>query len=116
MNELKKSLGSGFVGGLLGALCCVTPLVLVLIGVSTMSGAMALSGSLVQNFRWTVFIPVAVLFLMLAMYVHIKNKSGSCNLKTIKRHKTYVITTVVFAIIVWVLLLYVIVPAIFGLL
>ena len=82
MSEAKSSLGSGFIGGLVGSLCCVTPLVLVLIGLSGVAGATALAGTLQQNFRWTLFIPLATLFLMGAMYFHIKKKAGVCNLTT----------------------------------
>jgi len=116
MKEINKSLGNGAVAGLLGALCCVTPLVLVLVGLSGVAGAMSLSETLQQNYRWTLFIPLAIIFLVGSIYYHIKGKSGVCNLKTIKHYKTYVISTIVFAIVIWVALLYMIVPAIFKLL
>ena len=115
MSELKSSIGSGFLGGLIGSLCCVTPLVLVLVGLSGVSGAMALAGNLQQTFRWTVFIPIAIIFLFIAMYFHIKRRAGVCNLRTIKRYKTYVIVTILFAIIIWASLIYVIVPGVFRL-
>jgi hypothetical protein len=116
MGEMAKSFGSGFVGGLLGSLCCVTPLVLVLLGLSGLSGAMALAGTLQQNFRWTLFIPIGLVFLLASIYFHIKKREGTCNVKLIKHYKAYVIGTIVFAIIVWFSLIYVIVPAIFGML
>jgi hypothetical protein len=116
MKDVGKSLSSGFVSGLLGSLCCVGPLVLVLIGLSGVSGAMALSGTWTQQYRWTLFIPLAVLFLSGSIYFHIRKKAGVCNLKTIRHYKTFVITTIIFSMIIWVLLLYVIVPVIFSML
>jgi len=116
MSELKSSLGSGFFSGLIGALCCVTLLVLVLIGLSGISGGMALAGTLQQNFRWTLFIPLATIFLVTAMYFHIKKREGVCNVRTIKKYKTYVIVTIGFAVIIWASLIYVIVPSVFSLL
>jgi len=116
MKEVGKSLGSGFISGLVGSLCCVTPVVLVLIGLSGVSGAMALAGTLQQNFRWTLFIPLGALFLIGSLYVHIKKRAGVCNVRTIKHYKAYVISTIIFAVVIWALLIYVIVPAIFGML
>ena len=115
MNNTKSIVKVGFFAGLIGALCCVTPLVLVLIGFSGVAGAMALSGNLVQYYRWTLFIPLASIFLIGAIYFHVKRKSKVCNLKTLKKHKSYVIATILFAAIVWVVLLYVIVPIAFSL-
>ena len=116
MKNVTKSITTGSISGLLGALCCVTPLVLVLVGLSGVSGAAALSGTLQQNFRWTLFIPLATIFLVLALYFQLKKKEGVCNLNTIKKYKWFVLTTVLFAVIIWVLLIYAIVPAIFSLL
>jgi len=116
MGDTKSIVKVGFFAGLIGALCCVTPLVLVLIGLSGVAGGMALSGTLQQNFRWTLFIPLATIFLIGAVYFHVKRKSGVCNLRTLKKHKAYVLAVIVFSAIVWVSLLYVIVPAIFSLL
>jgi|TARA_B100001971_G_C18232042_1_gene564551 hypothetical protein len=115
-NETKKSLLTGFISGLLSSLCCVTPLVLVLLGLSGVAGAMGLAGFLQQNLRWTLFIPLGLIFLGSSIYLYIRKKEGTCNLKTIQKYKTFVITTILFAVIVWILLIYVIVPYIFGLL
>lgn len=116
MNETKNSMLSGFGSGLLGSLCCVAPLVLVLLGLSGVTGAMALVGTLQQNYRWTLFIPMAALFLIGSIYFHIKRKEGVCNTKTIKKYKLYIIMTVGFAVVVWIALLYAIVPLAFKLL
>lgn len=116
MKQYKKVLKDGFISGLFGSLCCVTPLVLVLLGLSTVSGGAALAGVLQQRFRLVLFIPLAIIFLSLSIYFHIKRKEGVCNFHTLKNYKSYVLVTIIFAIIVWVLLIYVIVPVIFGLL
>jgi cytochrome c biogenesis protein CcdA len=109
----KENIIAGSIAGLLGSLCCVTPLVLVLLGLSSVSGAMALAGTLATTYRWTVFIPLATLFLILSLYFSIKKKEGACNVNLIKKHRYFVLTTIGIALIVWVLLLYVIVPALF---
>lgn len=114
-NEIKSAAKTGSIAAIIGGLCCITPLVLVLVGLSGVSGAMALAGYLQQNFRWTVFIPLATIFLIASIYFHIKKKAGVCNIKTIKHCKWYVITTILFAVIIWALLLYIIVPEIFSL-
>lgn len=106
----------GFLGGMVGSLCCVTPLVLVLLGLSSISGAAALAGYLQQNYRWTLFIPIGLVLLFTSIYLHIKRKEGVCNLNIIKNYKYYVGGTIIFAIIVWVLVIFIIVPAAFKLL
>ena len=114
--NIKSAVKGGTISGFLGALCCITPLVLVLIGLSTVSSAVVLTGVLQQNYRWTLFIPLAATFFLVSTYIYIKKREGVCNLNTIKNYKVYVITTLMSAIVVWVLLLYAIVPAIFSLL
>lgn len=116
MGEMGRSLGTGFFGGLFGSLCCVTPLALVLLGLSGVSGAMALAGTLQQNFRWTLFIPLGLVFLLGSIYFHIKKREGVCTVNTLKQYKSYVIGTIIFAVVVWASLIYVIVPAVFSLL
>jgi hypothetical protein len=114
-NNMGKALSSGFISGFIGSLCCVGPLVLILLGLSGVSGAIALSGDLTSYYRWTLFIPLASVFLLSSVYFYIKKKEGVCNLKMIKHHKAYVITTISFAVFVWIALLYVIVPTAFSL-
>ncbi len=116
MGEIKKAVGTGFISGLFGSLCCVTPLVLVLLGLSGVSGAMGLASYLQQNFRWALFIPLGVLFLIGAIYFQIKRKAGVCSFATIGRYKKFVMSTIIIAVVVWALLIYVIVPGIFGIL
>ena len=113
MRDASRAVGSGFIAELVGSLCCVTPLVLVLLGLSGVAGAMGLAAFLQQNFRWTLFIPLGIIFLTGSLYYSIKRKVGVCNVQTIKRYKAFVIGTIVFAIIVWAPLIYVIEPAIF---
>jgi hypothetical protein len=116
MKNLKRSLSSGFLSGLTGALCCVTPLVLVLLGLSSVSGAMGIASYLQQNFRWTLFIPLALVLLFTSIYLHIKRKEGSCNLKNIKKNKNYILITIIFTILTWTTLIYLLVPFLFKLL
>lgn len=110
---VKGFLRTGIGAGFLGSLCCVTPLIVVLLGLSGASGAMALAGSLQQNYRWTLFIPLAFLFLVASIYFYIKKDAGKCDLKTLKRYKSYVIGTIIFAIVIWAMLIYVLVPLAF---
>lgn len=112
--KLTESMKWGSLSGLAGSLCCVGPLVLVLLGLSGVSGAMALSETLSSNLRWTVFVPLAIAFLALAIYLHVRRREGRCTWDAVQKHKTFVITTVAFAAIVWILLLWVIVPAVFN--
>ena len=116
MSEGSRCIGTGIMSGLLSGLCCITPLILVLLGLSTVSGAMGIASFLQQNFRWTLFIPLGLIFLISSIYLYIKKKEGICNLDSIRRYKFFVISTFVLAIVVWALTIYLLVPTLFSLL
>jgi MerT mercuric transport protein len=77
--------------GLIGGLCCLTPIVLVLLGLSTISAAAGLGNVLYGDYRW-VFRTVALVFLALALIIYFRKK-GVCTLDQARRERNRIINT-----------------------
>lgn len=96
---LKKSIPiAAFIGGL----CCFTPVVLVLLGLSTISFAASLSDILYHGYAWY-FRGAALLFLLIALIYYFYKYERICTLDKAKRKKQQIINTILVAIIIAVL-------------
>jgi hypothetical protein len=109
---LKKIIpASAFIGGL----CCFTPIVLVLLGLSSVSFAASLSDVLYYQYAWA-FRGVALLLLLGAIGWYLYKKEGICTLDQVKRNRRKIINlvliAVIIAVIVYIIWLYVIVELI----
>ena len=110
-SEIKEGISEGIFGGFLSSLCCVGPLIIVLLGFGSVSFALSIS-----QYR-PYFLGLGILFIILAigLYLNKKNKTCSINcfsVEGIKREKTYIISLVLSMVIIYFLALYVLVPAI----
>jgi hypothetical protein len=76
---------------LIGGLCCLTPVVLVLVGLASISAAAGLGNMLYGDYKW-VFRLTALGFLALALWVYFRRK-GICTLDQARRQRTRVINT-----------------------
>ncbi len=109
---LKKFVpASAFIGGL----CCFTPLVLVLLGVSTVSYAASLSDILYGSYRWA-FRSIALFFLLAAIAWYFYKKEKVCTLDELKRRRksiiNFVLLAVIIATVLYIIWLYVIVEVV----
>jgi len=86
--------GSAFVT----SLCCVTPVVLFLLGLSTVSAAGALSNTLYYGYRWA-FALVGLTFLGIALFFYFKQK-GVCHFDDVKKNKRMIFNIVILMLIV----------------
>ncbi len=77
--------------GLIGGLCCVTPIVLVLLGLASISAAADLGNILYGNYRW-IFRSVALAFLALALLVYFRRR-GICTLDQARRARNRILNT-----------------------
>jgi predicted ferric reductase len=102
---------SAFIGGL----CCFTPVVLVLLGLSTIAAAASLTDLLYYEYRWA-FRAVALLFLLSALFTYFYFKENVCTLNLVKQNRTRIINltliTIICSIIAYIIWLYVIVEII----
>ena len=75
--------------GVIGGLCCLTPIVLILLGLATVAAATSMGNVLYGDYRW-VFRGVALLFVVIALVVYFRRK-GICTLDQAKRERNRVI-------------------------
>lgn len=82
---------------LIGGLCCLTPIVLVLVGLASISAAAGLGNMLYGDYKW-VFRLVALGFLALALWVYFRRK-GICTLDQARRERNRIINTSLLVLI-----------------
>lgn len=102
---------SAFIGGL----CCFTPIVLVLLGISTVSFGASLTNVLYGTYKWA-FRSVALAFLFAALFWYFYKKEKICTINQLKKQKNKVINFAIIALIsgvvVYIVWLYVIIEII----
>jgi len=109
---LKKILPAAvFIGGL----CCFTPIVLVLLGISTVSFAASLSNTLYGDYKWA-FRGTALLFLLAGLFWYFYKKEKVCTLDEFKKKRrtilNFALIAIILGILAYIIWLYVIVEVI----
>ena len=93
------------------SLCCLTPIILVLLGLSTVAFAASLSDVLYGSYKW-VFRGVGLLLLTVSLIIYFRSK-GVCSIDEAKRQRKRIINTVLIvliaAVVGYAIFLYVIV-------
>ena len=82
---------------LTGCLCCLTPLVLVLFGLASISTAIALDNVLTGQYVW-VFLSVALLLQALALVVYFRRR-GVCTLDQARRQRNRIMNTILLTLL-----------------
>ena len=81
----------------IASLCCLTPIILVLFGLSTLSFAVSLSNILDGQYRW-VFI-LAGLISLAASLVYYFRKRGICTIDQVVKRKNEIINKILLVLI-----------------
>jgi len=109
--KLKEILKLTGIPVLFASLCCLAPVIFVLLGFSGVAFAASLSDNLYGNYRW-VFRGVGLLLLMFSLIFYFRNK-GICTIDKVKAERRKIINTVlvvlVAAIVFYIFWLYVVV-------
>lgn len=102
MNKIQEILKLCGIPVLLASLCCLSPVILVLLGISTVSFASSLADSLYGEYKWIFrFVGLVTLFGSLASYLY--RQKGICTLDALKRRRQEVINYIALTFIVGVL-------------
>ena len=100
-NEAQKDRkGIFLISGLaavIGGLCCVTPVVLVMLGLASLSVAADLGNVLYGDYRW-VFRVAALAFLGLGLWIYFR-KRGICTLDQARRERNRIVNTTLVVLI-----------------
>ena len=95
--------------GIIGGLCCVTPIVLVMLGLASLAVATDLGNVLYGEYRW-LFRGGALAFLALALFFYFRDR-GICTLDAARRERNRIINTsllvLIFAVGVYIFWTYV---------
>lgn len=83
---------------LIASLCCLTPIILVLFGFSSLAFAISLTNLLEGQYQW-LFIMIGVLTLSTSLTVYFR-KRGVCTLDQVKRHRNEIINKVIISLLV----------------
>lgn len=106
MNNNLKSLATGSAGGVIGALCCLGPTILILAGIGAFFG---INGACYTQYR-VPFLGIGLLFLVGASLIYFrKKKSGTCEI-TPKGKIKFAAIAIVSMLAVYLLLILFIVP------
>ncbi len=83
------------------SLCCVSPLVLVMLGLSTVSFASSLADTLYGQYKW-VFRLVGFVLLVGSIILYVRREKNICTLDEAKKRRNEIINIVAVSLIVGV--------------
>ncbi len=112
MKKIKEILKISGIPVVLASLCCLSPVILVLLGVSTVSFASSLSDTLYGEYKW-VFRIVGLLALLVSLAYYLRREKGICTIDDVKRRRNeilnYVAITTMVGVLGYLFFLYVVV-------
>ena len=79
------------------SLCCLGPVILVALGLSTVSFAASLSNTFYGDYKW-VFRGVGLLLLSISITFYLRRTKNICTLDQAKRRRNEVINTIALAV------------------
>ena len=98
MNQkIKESLKISSIPVVFASLCCLAPIILVLVGVSTVSIAASLADTFYGNYRWY-FRLAGLVSLIVAIVIYLRRK-GVCTLDEARKRRNEIFNIVAFSLI-----------------
>jgi len=89
----------GLLSGLVGMLCCVTPAVLVLFGLTTASAAVSLGTRWYAKYAWTLR-GIALVLAGAGIMLHLRRRNA-CSLRGARANLRLIVTTAVVGVLVY---------------
>lgn len=112
MKNTKDILKISSIPVVLASLCCLSPVILVLLGVSTVSFASSLADTFYGEYKW-VFRFVGIIALLGSLAHYLYRKKGVCTIDDVRRRRNeiinYIALTIVAGVIGYIFFLYVVV-------
>ena len=87
---------------LFASLCCLSPVILVLLGLSTASFAGSLANTLYGDYKW-IFRGVGLVFLAISIVAYLRRQKGICSIQEAKERRDEIINIALSALIVFVI-------------
>lgn len=112
MDKIKEIFKLSSIPVFIASLCCLSPVILVLLGVSTVSFASSLADTLYGDYKW-VFRIVGLVALLGSLAYFLYRKKGVCTINDAIRRKNeiinYIALTVIAGVLGYIFFLYVVV-------
>lgn len=86
----------------IASLCCLSPVILVLLGLGTVSFASSLADTLYGEYKWY-FRAAGLIALLGALVVYLRRQKGICTIDEAKKRRNEIINIVAVALIAGVL-------------
>ncbi len=80
------------------SLCCLSPLILVALGLSTATFAASLSDTFYGTYRWA-FRGVGLILLVWSLFLYFRRKKGICTIDEAKKRRQEIINTSMLVLI-----------------
>lgn len=100
--KIKEVLKLSSLPVLIASLCCLSPVILVLLGISTVSFASSLADTLYHGYKWY-FRLAGLLSLLLALLFYFRRVKGICTIDEAKKRRNEIINIVALSIIAGIL-------------
>lgn len=112
MNKFREILRISGVPVVLASLCCLSPVILVLLGISSVSFASSLADTFYGEYKW-VFRGIGIMTLIGSLVYYLYRQKGICTLDQVKRRRNeiinYIALTLVAGVLGYLFFLYVVV-------
>jgi len=86
----------------IASLCCLSPIILVLFGLGTVSFASSLADVFYGQYKWA-FRAVGLILLIISMVIYFRKQKGICTIDEVKKRRQEIINTVLLFLIAGIL-------------
>lgn len=102
IESIKEALKISSLPVVFASLCCLSPVMLVLLGLSTVSFASSLADTLYGDYAWY-FRGAGLVLLTIALIYYFRRKKGICTIDEVKRRRNEIINIVAITLIASIL-------------
>jgi len=111
MQSLRDAFKISSIPVVLASLCCLSPIILVLLGISTVSFASSLADTLYGDYKW-VFRGIGLLALLGSLVYYLRRQKGICTVDDVVRRRNevlnYLALSVIAGVVGYIFFLYVV--------
>ena len=100
--KIKEIMKVSSIPVLIASLCCLSPIILVLLGLGTVSIASTLADTLYGDYKWY-FRLAGIIAMAVSLIMYFRRSKGICTIDEVKRRRNEIINTVAMVVIACVI-------------